>query len=189
MGRRFRIALMIVNSRVLGVILLGVVAVCFVVPRAMVGGQYSNGPSMWIDFQVLNQTKHLQLSGLNNLLVTEALDLTIDTSKHQLGVASMTMSGAGGYHIGESATTTATFWTGDNNRTISSIDYNLLSISSNGATTTSQTIHIFNVPGAVAFSLSVTYAFESKGNYEVEATLNLPSSNVQNSISMQVTYP
>jgi hypothetical protein len=82
---------------------------------------------MWVDFQVLNQTKHLQLSGLGDLLLTEALGLTIDPSKPNIGAATVAVTGAGGYHIGESAATDAVFWTGDDNRTMSTIDYNLQS--------------------------------------------------------------
>jgi len=180
---------MTLSIRMLGLALLALIAVCFFAPRATVIGQYSNGPSMWIDFQVLNQTKQMQLSGLNKLLVTEAFELTIDPSKHNLGAPTLTMSGAGGYQVGESATTSATFWSGDDNRALDSIDYNLLTISSDGSTVVSQTIHVFNVPGAVAFSLAVTYVFATKGNYEVAATLNVSNGNMQSFISMQVLNP
>lgn len=178
------------RSFLLGLSLLLLFAAWFAAPLTTVLGQYANGPLIWVDFQVLNQTRTMHLQGLNTILLSEVLDLAVDKNRDSHGVswATLTLTGGGTYQIGQPTQTQATIWTGEDNRTINSVDYTLLTVSAGGSTT-SQTIHVFNVPGAVAFSLSDMYNFSSKGNYEVVVRLNLVDAYVENSTTIQVTYP
>lgn len=168
--------------------LLLLVAISFVVPAAKVSGQLGNGPLIWVDFQVLNQTKTMQLSGLGGLLVKETLSLTVYPVRSHNETGSLSMSGEGTYQIGEVVATHANIWTGPSNATVNSIDYTLLS-NSTASTAPSQTIHVYNVPGALNFTLTVTYVFVAKGDYEATTRLNLTASNLQDTINLQVIYP
>ena len=180
------------NSRsfLLGLAFLLLLALWFATPPAIVRGQTGNGPLIWVDFQVLNQTGTMHLQGLGSILLTEELTLSIGAKAMHHGVpwATLTVSGGGASHIGQPAETQAALWTGLDNRTGNSLDYTLLALSPEGSTTT-QTIHVFNVPGNTTFWLGNAYNFSSKGNYEVLVRLNLIDAYVENSTNIQVMYP
>jgi hypothetical protein len=180
------------NSRsfLLGLSLLLLMAVWFVAPPTIVRGQNGNGPLIWVDFQVLNRTGTMRLQGLNPILLTEVLTLSIAANVKHHGVpwATLTVSGGGTFHIGQPAQTQAALWTGLDNRTSNSVDYTLLALSPEGSTTT-QTIHVFNVPGNTTFWLGDAYNFSSKGNYAVLVRLNLVDAYVENSTNIKVMYP
>ena len=147
-----------------GSVLILLLAVSFTTPAAIVRGQYTNGPLIWIDFQVLNKTGTMQLSSLGGVLIEESLALTIYKTNPHNATGSLSMSGDGIYQIDKLASTGANIRTGHDNRTVNSIDYALTSVSPDGYTTTSQTIHVFNVPGAADFLLTVTYIFATQGD-------------------------
>jgi hypothetical protein len=178
------------RSILLGLPLLLLLVVGFSIPYTIVRGQYANGPLISVAFRVLNQTRTMHLQGLNPILLSEVLGLAINTKTKHHGVswATLTLTGGGTYHIGQPAQTQAAIWTGKDNRTINTIDYTIFTVSADGWTT-SQNIHVFNVPGAIVFLLTDTYDFSSMGNYELVVRLTLTDAYVENSTNIHVIYP
>ena len=178
---------MLGRTLALGMLFPVLISIAFVSSTPLVRAQYSNGPIIWVDFAVLNQTRTLTLSQLNGFLWTEVLHFDIENAIVKSERPSVSVSGGGSYYVGQLVLTQANIWTGQDNKTSNSLDYVLQQVSINGSPiSTVQTIHVYNVPGAVGFSLADAYTFSSQGSYNVLANFNGELVTAQNSTAIQV---
>jgi hypothetical protein len=158
-----------------------------IIAPPQVEAQYGNGPLVWVDYKVLNRTNRMPLSYLNGFLSAETLNHVRNQTAVPTEEGTVTVSAGGIFHIGQPVQMQASIWSGKNNKTINTLDFLLLQVSSNNSTSMVQKIHIYNVPGAVSFLLTNTYTFSAQGEYIVTVRFNGITTSTQESTTIQVT--
>lgn len=166
-------------------VLLTLLSLSLLLHAPFVCAQYANGRLIWIDYRILNQANSVSFSELNGSLSGEVLDY--GTGRAVLGseVAGVNIFGGGSYSVAKPVQIQASIWTGQSNRSINSV-YVLLHSSVDGSNRPLQTIQVYNVPGAVRFTLTATYTFNAPGSYIVMVRFNGMLANAENSTRLQI---